>query len=226
MNIRENDFGEMRRNMVIDQLSGRDIKDKLILDVFEKVHRHKFIGPEFYKDAYSDFPLPIDNGQTISQPYIVALMAQLLDIKKSDRILEVGTRSGYQTAILSELANHVFSVERLRNLTERSSVVLKEIGYENITFKTGDGTLGWEEFAPFDKIIVSASAELMPEPLIKQLKSPGKLVMPIGSKLNQTLMLLEKTVKGDILEKNICGCVFVPLIGMYGREEEDAGKVV
>jgi len=224
MNIRENDFGEMRRKMVIDQLSGRDIKDKLVLDIFGKVPRHKFTGPEFYKDAYSDFPLPIENEQTISQPYIVALMVQLLDIKKSDRILEIGTGSGYQAAILAELANQVFSVERLKNLTEKAMTVLEEMGYKNITLTSGDGTMGWEEFAPFDKIVVSASAEFVQEPLIKQLKSPGKLVMPVGPRISQELLIIEKTAKGEVLEKRICGCVFVPLIGKYGRKDNDARK--
>ncbi len=224
MNIRENDFGEMRRKMVIDQLSGRDIKDKLVLDIFGKVPRHKFTDPKFYKDAYSDFPLPIENEQTISQPYIVALMAQLLDIKKSDRILEIGTGSGYQAAILAELANQVFSVERLKNLTEKARAVLEEMGYKNIMLNTGDGTIGWEEFAPFDKIVVSASAEFVPEPLIKQLKSPGKLVMPVGPRISQKLLVIEKTAKGEVLEKEICGCVFVPLIGKYGWEGNNAGK--
>ncbi len=224
MNIRENDFGEMRRRMVIDQLSGRDIKDKLVLDIFEKVPRHKFTDPKFYKDAYSDFPLPIENEQTISQPYIVALMAQLLDIKKSDRILEIGTGSGYQAAILAELANQVFSVERLKNLTEKAMAVLEEMGYKNIIFNTGDGTIGWEDFSPFDKIVVSASAKFVPETLVKQLKSPGKLVMPVGPRISQRLLVIEKTAKGEVLEKEICGCVFVPLIGKYGWEGNNAGK--
>lgn len=210
--------------MVIDQLSGRDIKNKLVLDIFGKVPRHKFTHPKFYKDAYSDFPLPIENEQTISQPYIVALMAQLLDIKKSDRILEIGAGSGYQAAILAELANQVFSVERLKNLTEKARAILEEMGYKNITLNTGDGTMGWEEFAPFDKIVVSASAEFVPEPLIRQLKSPGKLVMPVGPRISQKLLVIEKTAEGEVLEKEICGCVFVPLIGKYGWEGNNAGK--
>ncbi len=224
MNIRENDFDVMRQKMVTDQLLSRDIKDKKVLDVFEKVPRHKFIDPKFCRDAYSDFPLPIQNSQTISQPYIVALMIHLLDIKKSDNVLEIGTGSGYQAAILAELAEQVFSVERLKELTENSKIVLKELGYKNIALKTGDGTLGWEEFAPFDKIIVSASAEFVPQPLVKQLKSPGRLVMPVGLRSGQKLMLIEKTAKGDELEKDICGCAFVPLIGKYGWEADNAGK--
>lgn len=219
MNIRGNDFAELRREMVTGQLLGRDIKDKNILDVFERVPRHRFIDHKFYKDAYGDFPLSIGNGQTISQPYMVALMAQLADIKKSDRILEIGTGSGYQTAILAELANQVFSVERLKNLTENSSAILEEMGYKNITLKTDDGTMGWKDFAPFDKIVVTAGGENVPEPLLEQLKSPGRLVMPVGPRINQKLLLVEKTDKGDILEKEICACVFVPLIGKYGWKQ-------
>src|SRR3989338_6282387 len=167
MNIRENDFGQMRHRMVIDQLLNRDVKNPKVLDVFEKVPRHKFISLRFHKDAYGDFPLPIENGQTISQPYIVALMVQLLDITKTDDVLEIGTGSGYETAILAELAGRVFSIERWEDLTEKAGKVLKEMGYKNIALKTGDGTIGWEEFAPFDKIVVTAGAETVPEPLIE-----------------------------------------------------------
>ena len=219
MNIPENDLSDMRRRMVIDQLSGRDIKDRKILDVFERVPRHKFIDKKFCKDAYADYPLPIDSGQTISQPYMVALMVQLLDIKDTDKVLEVGTGSGYETAILAELAKEVFSVERFKNLTENSGSVLKEMGYANIRLKTGDGTIGWSEFEPFDKIVVTAAGETVPGMLMEQLNSPGKLVVPVGSKFSQTLLLLEKTAKGDVVEKSICGCTFVPLIGKYGQKK-------
>lgn len=205
--------------MVVNQLSGRDIKDKKVLSVFEKVPRHKFANPKFYKDAYGDFPLPIGDGQTISQPYIVALMVQILDIKESDSVLEIGTGSGYQTAILAELAGRVFSIERIENLTENAGAVLKKMGYKNITLKTGDGTAGWQEFSPFDKIIISAGAESVPAPLVEQLKSPGKLAIPVGPRISQELLLIEKTDKGDILKKDICACTFVPLIGKYGWTE-------
>lgn len=225
MNIRdENDFNEMRHRMVNGQLSGRDIKDEKVLDVFRKVHRHAFIDPKFYKDAYSDFPLPIDNGQTISQPYIVALMVQLLDVETSDKVLEIGTGSGYETAILAELAEKVFSIERIDNLAEKARRILKEMGYENIMIKTGDGTMGWKDFAPFDKIIVTAASGKVPEPLIEQLKVYGRLVIPVGSRFTQELFLIEKDKSGNITQKDICGCTFVPLIGRYGREDADAGK--
>lgn len=219
MNIPGNDFDGMRRRMVKEQLSGRDIKDKRVLGIFEKVPRHIFIDPKFYKDAYSDFPLPIDDGQTISQPYMVALMVQLLDIQKSDNILEIGTGSGYETAILAELAGRVFSIERIGGLADKARKVLEDMGYTNIMIKTGDGTMGWKEFAPFDKIVVTAAGENVPQPLTEQLKSPGRLVMPVGLKSGQTLLLLEKTAKRDIVEKSICGCTFVPLVGKHGWTE-------
>ena len=224
MNIPENDLIDMRRRMVIDQLSGRDIKDRKVLDVFEKVPRHRFIDQKFCKDAYADYPLPIDNGQTISQPYMVALMVQILDIKNTDKVLEIGTGSGYETAILAELAKEVFSVERFKGLTEKAGSVLKEMGYGNIMLKTGDGTEGWQEFAPFDKIVVTASAEKVPESFIGQLGQPGRLVMPVGPRPSQSLVFLEKDKRGEVSQKEICGCVFVPLIGRYGWEVIGAGK--
>jgi len=224
MNTSGNDFEDMRRNMVSSQLAGRDIKDRKILDVFQKVPRHRFVGPRFYKDAYGDFPLPIGSNQTISQPYMVALMAQLLDIRKTDRVLEIGTGSGYEAAIIAELAKDVFSVERLGELAEKAGAVLRDLGYKNIIIKTGDGTLGWKEFSPFDKIIVSASSEQVPKPLIEQLRPGGRIVIPLGPKFAQALLLAEKTAKGDIVEKNICDCAFVPLVGQYGRKADNAGK--
>ena len=157
---------------------------------------------------------------------MVALMTQFLDIQKSDNILEIGTGSGYETAVLAELAGRVFSIERISGLVKKARKILEDRGYQNVMLKTGDGTLGWEEFAPFDKIVVTAAGGDVPEPLKGQLKSPGKLVMPVGSKFSQTLLLLEKTAKGDIAEKNICGCTFVPLIGRYGGKGDNAGKAV
>jgi len=226
MSAHEKDLEYMRHRMVKEQLEGRDIKDKKVLDVFQKVARHRFIDPRFYKDAYSDFPLPIDNGQTISQPYIVALMVQLLEINQNDKVLEIGTGSGYETAILAELASRVYSIERIDILAEKAARVLDELGYKNIMIKTGDGTTGWNDFKPFDKIIVTASGKDVPGPLLDQLKAPGKLAMPVGSKFSQTLLLVEKNSKGDILEKGICGCTFVPLIGRYGWEESNETKTI
>lgn len=210
--------------MVEAQLLSRDIKDKKILDVFKKVPRHIFVAPESRKDAYGDFPVSIGSGQTISQPYIVALMTQLLDIAKTDRILEIGTGSGYGTAILAELGDSVFSIERIGALAEKAGHVLKKQNYKNIQIKIGDGTLGWQEFAPFDKIVVTAGSSDIPQPLLGQLSKGGRLVIPVGSRLSQKLVLVEKHKDSNILEKDICGCVFVPLIGRYGWEEKSAGQ--
>lgn len=210
--------------MIRDQLLSRGIKDEKILDAFRKVSRHRFVDPALRQDAYSDFPLSIGNVQTISQPYIVALMVQLLEIKRSDNVLEIGTGSGYETAILAELADKVFSIERIDILANKARRVLEELGYKGIIIKVGDGTLGWQEFAPFDKIVVTASAEKVPAPLLEQIKEGGRLVIPVGPRFTQTLMLLEKTGKGYITEKGICGCTFVPLIGRYGWRDDIARK--
>ncbi|MFC1624123.1 protein-L-isoaspartate(D-aspartate) O-methyltransferase [Candidatus Omnitrophota bacterium] len=224
MNPCEERLKALQEKMVKEQLSGRDIRDKKVLDVFNKVPRHRFIDPTMHQDAYSDFPLSIGRGQTISQPYIVALMVQVLDIMKSDKVLEIGTGSGYETAILAELAQSVFSIERIESLATKAGDVLGELGYKDIEIKVDDGTLGWGEHAPFDKIIVTASSPNIPKPLIDQLSRGGRMVAPVGSRLNQRLALLEKSEKGDFFERDICGCVFVPLIGKYGWEADDTGK--
>jgi len=220
MSFREADFEYLRQRMVKEQLAGRDIKDKKVLDVFRKIPRHKFVDPAMAQEAYGDFPLSIGTGQTISQPYIVALMVQLLDILKTDRVLEIGTGSGYETAILAELGKEVFSVERIKALTAKAEKVLEDFDYKNIHIKTDDGTLGWQELAPFDKIIVTASAPRVPGPLLNQLSSGGKMTIPVGSRITQRLMLLEKDKQQDrVIENDICGCVFVPLIGEYGWKD-------
>lgn len=210
--------------MVAEQLLSRGIRDKNVLGVFRKVPRHIFLDPESQKDAYADSPVSIGNGQTISQPYIVALMVQLADIVKSDKILEIGTGSGYETAIVAELGGSVFSVERVPLLAAKARRVLEKEGYENIKIKVGDGTLGWQEFAPFDKIVVTASSSDIPQPFLDQLCVGGRLVIPVGSRFSQTLTVVERQKKDKFLKKEICGCVFVPLIGKYGWEDESARK--
>ena len=210
------DFEYLRQKMVEEQLLGRDVKDKKVLDVFRKVPRHRFIDPTMYKNAYGDFPLSIGESQTISQPYIVALMVQLLDVLKTDKVLEIGTGSGYETAILLELAKEVFSIERIDTLAVRSEGVLKDLGYKDVNIKVGDGTLGWKEESPFDKIIVTASYQDVPGPLLDQLSEGGKLVIPVGPRSTQRLLVLEKDKEGVVSKRDICGCVFVPLIGKYG----------
>jgi len=210
--------------MVKDQLMGRDIKDKRILDIFDRIPRHRFIDPTMYDEAYGDFPVSIGKGQTISQPYMVAFMVQLLNVAESDRVLEIGTGSGYETAILAELAKEVFSVERIGALADKAKQALEDFGYNNIHIKVDDGTLGWQEFAPFNKIIVTASSLNIPSPLVDQLLKGGDMVIPVGSRFTQRLILLEKSEHGRVTERDVCGCVFVPLIGRYGWEGPGAGK--
>jgi len=204
--------------MVQEQLTPRGIKDKRALDAFEKIERHKFVPENLLSDAYADFPLPIGKNQTISQPYIVALMTENLCLSGEEKILEIGTGSGYQTAILAELAREVYSVERLDDLSNKAEATLKKMGYDNIRFKVGDGTLGWPEFAPFDRIIITAASPQIPLPLIEQLKENGKLILPLGENLGQVLTLVEKK-KNKLESIRISGCVFVPLIGKYGYKD-------
>lgn len=222
MNPSGENFEYLRRQMVEKQLLSRGIKDKRVLDVFCNTPRHRFVDPVMYKDAYGDFPLSIGQGQTISQPYMVALMMQLLNIAEDDSVLEIGTGSGYETAILSELAKDVFSIERIGILAKKAEAALGDMGYKNINIKIDDGTLGWREFAPFNKIVVTASSLSIPGSLVDQLLKGGKMVIPIGSRFTQRLMLLEKSEQGYVSEKDITGCVFVPLIGRYGWEERNA----
>ncbi|NQT75607.1 MAG: protein-L-isoaspartate(D-aspartate) O-methyltransferase [Candidatus Omnitrophica bacterium] len=223
MNPSEENLEYLRQRMVDEQLLRRDIRDKNVTSVFRKVPRHRFVDPAMRLEAYGDFPVSIGKGQTISQPYMVALMAQVLDVKKNDKVLEIGTGSGYETAILAELGGEIFSIERIEGLAKKAGKVLEEFGYKNIHIKTGDGTLGWQEHAPFDKIIVTASSQDAPQPLLDQLREGGKMVMPVGSRFTQRLLVLEKE-KGRISERDVCGCVFVPLIGEFGWGENCAGK--
>lgn len=210
---------KLRDQMVKEQLVGRDIKDKRVLDAFLKVPRHKFVSVESQSSAYADYPLPIGENQTISQPYMVALMSQLLELKPQDSVLEIGTGSGYQAAILAELSKMVYSIERITSLAEKAEKILHELGYTNIKIKVDDGTLGWQEASPFDAIIVTAASPEIPETLITQLAEGGRLVIPVGqTTFGQTLVLVKKN-KGRIETKNICGCVFVPLIGKYGYNQ-------
>jgi len=209
------DYAALRKKMVQEQLIPRGIKDKRVLAAFGKIERHKFIPEDLISNAYSDFPVPIGKNQTISQPYIVALMTENLCLTGVEKILEVGTGSGYQTAILAELGKEVYSIERLDQLSKKAEATLKEMGYHNISLKVGDGTLGWPEAAPFDRIIITAASPQIPLPLAEQLKENGKLILPLGETLGQALTLVEKKKDGFDSIK-VCGCVFVPLIGKYG----------
>ena len=198
------------------ELKPSGITDDAVLAAMRKVKRHKFL-PETLRDrAYGNYPLPIGENQTISQPYIVALMTQALQISKTDRVLEIGTGSGYQAAILAELAEIVYSIERLDTLSSKARTNLYSQGYNNIYLISGDGTLGLPEYAPFDKIIVTAAAPKTAETLLSQLKNGGKMVVPVGNRSIQDLKLIEKALNGRIYRKSLGGCRFVPLIGKEG----------
>jgi len=213
------DFDKLRASMVIEQLMPRNISDKAVLEAFRKVPRHEFVPAELRHIAYSDHPLPIDDDQTISQPYMVALMTECLKLKGGDKVLEVGTGSGYQAAILGSIAGEVYSIERFKDLADKADKVLKGLGYRNIHIKVGDGTPGWSEFAPYDGIVVTAGAPNIPESLVKQLKDGGRLVIPIDSGgFGQILTLVERS-GSSIKTSEICACTFVPLVGKEGWPE-------
>ena len=202
-----------RKRMVEKHLRGRDITDSRVLKVMGEIPRHLFVDDDLKKIAYSDRPLPIGEGQTISQPYIVALMTQILDVKPGQKVLEIGTGSGYQAAVLSQLADVVYSIEIRKELAERAEKRLVDLGYENVHVEFGDGYFGWEEHAPFDAIIITCAANHIPPPLIGQLKEGGKLLLPLGSTTYyQTLTLITK-MKGELDVKHISGVVFVPMVG-------------
>ena len=208
-------FQRERRLMVEEQLIKRGIKQREILDAFYKVKRHCFVPDVSRASSYGDFPLPIGEGQTISQPYIVALMSECLKLSKDDTVLEIGTGSGYQTAILAEIAKYVYSIERISSLAKRAETTLQQLNYNNISVKIGDGTQGYPEKAPFDKIIVTAASPCVPKPLVEQLGHEARLVIPIGESYSQILTVVKK-VGDKVLREEICSCVFVPLIGKYG----------
>lgn len=217
------DFNKYRQVMIQQQLLARDIKDPRIIAAFSKVPRHNFIGEEFWAGAYEDHPLPIGANQTISQPYMAALMVQSLGLRGNERILEIGTGSGYQTAILAELCAEVYSIERIRELADHAKENLDKIGYRNIKIKCADGAQGWKEFAPFDGIIVSAASLNVPQELIAQLNINGRLVIPIGGSFSQVLTVLRKE-KDKILKEEICSCIFVPLISEeIGKDSHNEG---
>ncbi len=212
------DYETQRESMVERQIRGRGVNNQRVLETMKKVPRHDFVPNKSVSQAYMDRPLSIGNGQTISQPYMVALMSECLDPQASERVLEIGTGSGYQTAILAELSREVYSVERIPELAEGARRMLKQIGYRNISVYEGDGSLGLPEEAPFDCIIVAAGAPEVPEPLLDQLGMGGRLVVPIGDAHHQNLYTFVRDSKG-IHKKAGTGCVFVPLIGSYGWGE-------
>lgn len=206
------DWTALRARMVEGQLIPRHIGDERVLAAMRKIPRHVFVGPGMEPQAYSDHALPIGHGQTISQPFMVALMTQELRLESGERVLEIGTGSGYQTAVLAELAQQVFSVERLDELAKSARKILEDLGYVNVAIMTGDGTIGWKEFKPYDRILVTAGAPRVPESLVAQLADPGLMVIPVGSQGFQELVVIRKN-EGAISEAKAGGCVFVPLLG-------------
>ncbi len=209
------DFSLARERMVKNQLIPRDIKDERVLEAMGKIPRHLFIEEALAGEAYNDHPVPIGEKQTISQPYIVALMTETLELKGDENTLEIGTGSGYQTAILAELSSRVYTVERIKSLLVNARKLLAELGYSNILFKAFDGTLGWNEYAPFDAIMVTAGAPSLPGPLMDQLADNGRMIVPVGDRYSQELIKVIR--KGNSLEQeNLGGCRFVNLIGVHG----------
>ena len=205
-------FVKARERMVLDQIAARGVRDTATLRAMRTVPRHKFVPPQWTQDAYGDFPLPIGQGQTISQPYIVALMTEFIEPRRSQRVLEIGTGSGYQAAVLAEIVDSVFTIEILSELAASAADRLKLLGYKNIIDRHGDGYIGWLEHAPFDAILVTAAAEHIPQPLVDQLKDGGLMVIPVGQvQLLQELTLVRKQGK-DIVSQTRLPVRFVPLI--------------
>jgi len=203
-----------RERMVIETIELRGIKDPLTLKAMRAVPRHEFVEFPNVNQAYADRPLPIGFGQTISQPYIVAAMTELLNVKEGATVLEIGAGSGYQAAVLAEFVDHVYTIEIVPQLAQRSASRLKDLGYDNVTVKEGDGYYGWEEHAPFDGIIVTAAATHIPPPLLEQLKPGGRMVIPVGPPMQvQNLMVIEKDEHGEITQRNVMAVRFVPFTG-------------
>ncbi len=212
-------FKRIREKMVSTQIEARGIHDHGVIEAMRKVPRHLFIGEALQDQAYGDFPLPIGEGQTISQPYIVAEMTQALELNKDDRVLEIGTGSGYQTAILAELAFRVYTIERVRELFVSARKLLDQLGCHNVVAKCSDGTVGWPDESPFEAIIVTAGAPEVPEKLVQQLTIGGRLVIPVGNRFSQTLLKLRRDEDG-VHKTDLGGCRFVKLIGEHGWKSE------
>lgn len=210
-------FQKARDRMVETQLAGRGIQDPRVLDAMRRVPRHMFVDEALRDQSYSDHPLPIGDKQTISQPYIVALMTEALRLQGHEKVLEVGTGSGYQAAVLAELADRVFSIERFPNLAYKANQVFQKLGYKNIIVRVADGTLGWPDEAPFDAIVVTAGAPRVPQPLVDQLAMGGRMVVPVGDRLSQELFVVERVPEG-IRKTPLGGVRFVDLVGKWGWE--------
>ena len=213
----EDPYAEMRWSMVEDQIISRGIRDSAVINAMLRIPRHEFVPREFKSSAYNDSPIPIGRGQTISQPYIVALMSEILRPAPGRKILEVGTGSGYQTAILAETGAEVYTIEIIPEIAERTRRLLERLGYTGIHFRIGDGNAGWEENAPYDGIIVTAAPGDVPQALVSQLKEGGRMVIPVGGE-SQELLLIEKSVKG-VAYRKVTSVRFVPMTGEPGTEK-------
>jgi protein-L-isoaspartate(D-aspartate) O-methyltransferase len=216
----DNKYTATRKRMVDEQIVARNVKDKLVINAMLKVPRQKFVPEKLKDEAYDDNPLPIEEDQTISQPYIVALMTELLQLKGGEKVLEIGTGSGYQAAILAEIAKEVYTIEIIETLANSARERLLKLGYNNITVKYGDGYQGWKEYAPFDGIIVTAAPDHIPQPLIDQLKVGGRMVIPVGS-IFQELKLITKAKEG-VIEASIVPVRFVPMTGEAQENKKDS----
>ncbi len=211
-------YERLREEMVQQQIAARGITDVNVLAAFRKVPRHLFVSEALRDQAYGDYPLPIGEQQTISQPYIVAEMTQALELKKDDRVLEIGTGSGYQAAILAEIVYRVYTIERIRTLYVQTRKLLDKLQYHSIVMRCSDGTSGWQDEGPFDAIIVTAGAPEVPERMLDQLVEGGRMVVPVGNQHSQELIKLTKN-KSGIQKSNLGGCRFVKLIGAHGWKE-------
>jgi protein-L-isoaspartate(D-aspartate) O-methyltransferase len=214
---RMDDYGKERAQMVQNQIKQRGIKDQRVLDAMSKVERQKFVPAEYRSEAYNDYPVPIGSGQTISQPYIVAFMTETLGLGENDKVLEVGTGSGYQAAVLAEICDSVFTIEIIPDLGEKAANLLKELGYKNVRVKVGDGYLGWPEHAPFKGIIVTCSPTHVPKPLEEQLAEGGRMIIPVGPVYSQELVLLEKK-EGLLIQRDVLPVRFVPMVNEKGNK--------
>lgn len=211
-------YEKERLRMVEEQIVSRDVKDERVLAAMRKVPRHEFLPEAIRGMAYADNAIPLGEGQTISQPFMVALMSELLELTGAERVLEIGTGSGYQAAVLAELCEKVYTVERIKLLADRARATLDRLGYRSVAIKVYDGTYGWKEMAPFDAIMVTAGSPDVPAPLLDQLKDGGRMVIPVGDRYGQTLLKIVKTPEGAVTQRSI-PCVFVPLIGNHGWKE-------
>jgi protein-L-isoaspartate(D-aspartate) O-methyltransferase len=209
------EWKQERERMVKEQIIARGIKDQRVIEAMKQVPRHLFVDSTYYHQAYKDYPLPIGHDQTISQPYMVASMTELLEMTGNEKTLEIGTGSGYQTAVLALLCDKVYTIERISELRQHAATLLDQLGFRNVSLMVGDGSLGWSTYAPYDTILVTAGAPEIPNALIAQLAENGRLVIPVGDEYSQVLNLVKKH-KGRIYRKEFFNCAFVPLIGKEG----------